>query len=314
MNIHGRQLSIIAIVLPVLLLAMAAPARSQNPDDLYVRVGGMVSDTDGGDKNEGVWHLLALTFGKSFVGRWSMRDCGYFTLSSLDDKFEDAATVGWRVEITPLRVRDRAVSFRLRWVRALDNSKEWTPPREDVELTLRPGETRTIDRIAVPPGAKTMDDKPCKTTAALLQVSVGYSPWEDADPRLVTADLWLIERLPNGAERSLPVSIRAVPNRASPFYFDSIVEGSSALDIFGEVTARVEKDGLEIALETRSRNRMNTPPSGSSGPSWPTQWLQSVVHLKPQEIVEVALPKLGRGGGPFGDRVFPIRIRARQLR
>jgi hypothetical protein len=36
--------------------------------------------------------------------------------------------------------------------------------------------------------------------------------------------------------------------------------------------------------------------------------------VKPEEIVEVRLPKLDAGAGPFSGREFSIRIRARQLR
>ena len=53
----------------VLLLLTAAPARSQNPDDLFIRVGGYVSSTLGGERNEGIHHSVAQTMGKTFVAR-----------------------------------------------------------------------------------------------------------------------------------------------------------------------------------------------------------------------------------------------------
>ena len=42
--------------------------------------------------------------------------------------------------------------------------------------------------------------------------------------------------------------------------------------------------------------------------------MNSVIHLKPEETVEVGLPKLEDSADPFANRVFSIRIRARQLR
>ena len=42
----------------------------------------------------------------------------------------------------------------------------------------------------------------------------------------------------DGTERSQPLSVRGLPNRPIPFYFDGIVDGSLSLDIFGRLVAR----------------------------------------------------------------------------
>ena len=69
--------------------------------------------------------------------------------------FAEGATTGWRVHITPLGMSDGAVRFRLQWIRALDTGKEMSAKSEDVELTLRPGESRSLDSVSVPPDKNT---------------------------------------------------------------------------------------------------------------------------------------------------------------
>ena len=61
---------------------------------------------------------------------------------------------------------------------------------------------------------------------------------------------------------------------------------------------------MAVAVETRSR-------WDASG-LWRS--VESVIQLKPSETVEIRLPKLADSAGPFANREFSIRIRARQLR
>jgi hypothetical protein len=157
--------------------------------------------------------------------------------------------------------------------------------------------------VSIQPGAKTSDSRPCNVSSVSVRVNVDHYPWEERERRVVTADLWLVEHLSSGKENSQPLSIRGLPNRAIPFYFDSIVNGNGSLDIFGRVVARVGNGAMEFAVQTRSR--------------WGDSYgkvLNSSISLKPEEIVEIQLPKLGADAGPFGNRVFSIRVRGRQLR
>jgi len=48
--------------------------------------------------------------------------------------------------------------------------------------------------------------------------------------------------------------------------------------------------------------------------SGPQRSVKSDIQVKPAETVEIRLPMLGDGAGPFAKRAFSIRIRARQLR
>ena len=88
-----------------------------------------------------------------------------------------------------------------------------------------------------------------------------------------------------------------------PFYFDSILDANVSLDVFGRVMARTGGSAVSVSLVTRSR--------------WSEDWgrsLNSTVEVKPQEVVEVRLPKLDAEAGPFANRDFSIRLRVEQLR
>jgi hypothetical protein len=314
----GITMRMAAIAVGVLIVPLAAldAARSQTFDDVQVVVRGYELRANGGEHSEVSFSTGPVVVGTSESGVFSVRGCGLFGVSSGSSSFMEEAATGWRVEVTPLRVVNHAVTFRLRWLRALDNTKGFTPAGGDVELTLKRGESRPIDSVPVPTGAKTLDGGPCKVSATSLRVSVDYYPDEQFDQRLVAADLWLIERLPRGGDRTQSLALRGLPNRPMPFYFDSIVEGTISLDIHGQVVARPEKTAMAVTLQTRSRwgdNPLPTGPYRTAGNS-EQRWVESMIQVKPGETVEVGLPKLGAGAGPFANRVFSIRIRARQLR
>jgi hypothetical protein len=269
----------------------------------------------GGEKPVGVWRSTGpLVIGKPTTSTISVGDhCEGFMVSSAGEVGENATTA-WNVEVTPIRVVRDAVTFRLRWVRfaaikqqfdqvPLDSSQAFRMPNEDIELTLRPRESWPMDSVRVATGTKMVDGRTCRGSAS-IRVSVDAYPSEEVDRRLVVADLWLIERLSNGKEtpRSQTLSVRGVPGRPVPFYFDGIVDGNVSLDIYGSLIARLESGAMAVSIETRSR-------WGNNGPA---RSVESVTQVRPEEIVEIQLPKLG--AGPFVNRDFSIRIRARQLR
>ena len=302
---------IMALGALILNLAIAGTARAQTFSDLVVQLGGYSLSIDGGEKAKGVWLSTGpVVIGRATTGTFSVGGCAAFAVSS-DGSFREDATTAWRVEVTPLRVIRHAVTVRLRWVRPLDPSKAMTIPTHDVELTLRPGESWPIDSVPVPPGLKDFNGRPCRATAASVRISVDHHPSEGLDRRLIEADLWLIERLPDGSERSQALSVRGVPNRPFPFYFDTIVDGKLPLDIFGELVARPESEALEVSIETRSRWG---EPSDWGRVLGPGQLVKSAIRVNPKEIVEVRLPRISEGSGRFANREFAIRIRARQVR
>jgi hypothetical protein len=286
-------------------------AAAQTPDEVQVSVAGFELGATGAEKPAGVTFLTGpLTIGQQAAAMFWVSSCGYLSLKvGPPYSFPENATAGWRVEITPLKVVNHAVTFRLRWVRALDRSStSFEPPREDIELTLKPGESRPIDSVpVVQTGVKTFDGKPCTTKAASLRVSADFP---DMDRRLVGADLWLVERLSNGQERTQAQSIRGPFNRAIPFYFDSVVDGAKRVDIFGKLVADPVQGGFEIKVEA-IRALPNTDPEWGYHAA---RWFRSTLHIKPNEVVDVALPSQDDPERTFNDRTFSIRIKPRQIR
>jgi hypothetical protein len=236
-----------------------------------------------------------------------MSGCGNFAVTIPPNPFQEGATTGWRVEVTPLKVVNHEVTFRLRWVRALNNGTGFSTPGEDIEVTLRPGESRPIDSVPiVQTSATTVDGRPCGTKAASLRVVADFP---ESDRRLIGADVWLVERLPNGKEQSQLQSLRGLPHREMPFYFDSVADGTNRLDIFGKVVADLKQGAIDVTLET-IRARAEPGQDGYQS----AQWFRSSLHLKPNEIVDVALPKPNDKAGVDAIRVFSLRIQAKQIR
>jgi hypothetical protein len=142
---------------------------------------------------------------------FSFAECRRFHITHAPDTFRKEADAGWRVEITPLKVVDYAVTFRLHWMREIDRTGE--RPGETVEVTLKPGESRPIDTVQIAAGTKDSAGRPCDMKTASLRVSADFPEF---DRRLIGADIWLVERLPNGKERSQQQSIRGLPHRPIP--------------------------------------------------------------------------------------------------
>jgi hypothetical protein len=301
---------------------VAGAAHAQTFNDLQIRLGAFTLSNDGGEKPLGVWFSTGpVAIGKPAISTFSFGNtCEAFAVSS-DGSLREDATTAWKIELTPVRVVADAVTFRLRWVRvaglrqqlnqlSMDAGKALGVPTDDIQLTLRPGESWPLATVPVPAGARTVDGRPCGSTSS-IRASVDNYPWEEDDRRLVVAELWLVERLASGSEvpRSQPLSVRGLPNRPFRFYFDSIVDGSVTLDIYGILVSRLETGALAISVETRSRWA-----PGSPNFSGPQRSVNSEIQVKPAETVEIRLPLLGDGAGPFAKRAFSIKIRARQLR
>ena len=314
--------SVSVFVLVAQLIAVAA-ARAQTADDVEVAVGVVEVETNGAGKLAGGYLSTGPVSKEATAqGRFSVRSCGGFSIEAGNEgPFADGATTGWRVQITPLGMNGDAVTFRLRWIRALDSGREMSPKSEDIELTLRPGESRAMDMVAVPPDKTTgrrcpvTDNrgKQIELSRVGLQVSVEYTPHESLERRLVGVDLWLIERMPGRAERSQSLSVRALPHREVPFYFDAITENNLSLEVLGHVAASLDRGAISLALQTRS----HWGPAvfdWRDGKRAPIRYVDSRLRLKSGETIEVALPRLEGSAGPFAARSYAIRIRARQLR
>lgn len=295
----------------VLVITSIVPAAAQAPADtvgLTVFIRGYTTAINGAETASGVTYNALAIPGQAVTGTMGARGCGYFAASSRDGALEKAE-VGWRLAITPTRVEDGTVTFRLRWSRVIDRLSDGAGPSPsgDLELTLKLGESRPLDSIPVPRDAMTFDGKPCGKSLATLRVGIEPHPIEQYDRRLIATDVWLVERLAGGKERTELVSMRSLPNRSVSFYFDSIRDRETSLDIYGQLLTTLDGDAIELAIETVSR-------WDSKPPAYPYRWLQSRVRVRPEEVVDVPLPKLGKEAGSFGDRSFSLRVRARRIR
>jgi hypothetical protein len=293
------------------LLFLLAPgiAQAQATNDLRIIVGGFQLTSNGAEKAVGVSRVIDLGWvpvGKPVASVFSMFGCGYFAATVPPETFEKNADAGWRIELTPTKVAvDHAVTFRIRWTRALDTGKGFTPIGEDLELTLKPGESRPLDSVAVPATAKTTNGEPCTVKSGSLRLSVEFDAF---DRRLFGADVWLVERLASGKEESQLQSVRAIPHQKVPFYFDSISDGTTRYDLFGSLVAELKDGGILIEIEAvRAR-----PDSGQDGYQ-SARWFRATVRAKPGETVEVALTPRNKEE-ELANRVFSLRIRAKQIR
>jgi hypothetical protein len=157
-----------------------------------------------------------------------------------------------------------------------------------------------------------------------LSVGVVHWPEPDRDRRLLAVDFWLVERLPDGTERSQPLSFRGLYNQPIPFYFDAMTEGSNTLDVFGDLQISPGRENIEIKMTTRSRvinlKPGPAPPGYPVGMPWPVQYVglkTATLQLVPNEVVSVLLPPVGNGttdAATFAARALSFRIRVRQIR
>ncbi len=298
----------------------AGLAQAQTPNDLQIRLGAYTSNTDGGEKPVGVWFSTGpVVIGKRVTSTFSVGNaCDAFSVSS-GGSLRDDAISAQKIEVTPTRVVGDAVTFHLRWQESfiqMDGDRQSLkfsddfPAPNDIELTLRPGESWQVFRLPNLRLDRNFHIDPCWARTS-IRVSVDNYPWEENERRLIVADLWLVERLPDGSEaqRSQPLSVRGLPNRPSRFYFDSIADANATLDLYGTLVSRLENGVIAVSVETRSRW---TP--GARNFSGPQRSVKSNIQVKPAETVEIRLPLLGNEAGPFAKRAYSIRLRARQLR
>ena len=314
------------LAIGILILQLLGPgaATAQAPEELTVQVSAHLTRANGAEDPPGMFLSTAplnqTTAGSG--GRFSVQKCGASSLQGrADGPFEPDVITGWRVQMMPIRVIDGAATFRLKWTRAIDNGRESNAKSEDVELTMRPGESRGIDAAAIPIDPATgrrcaiwdNHGKQVEYSSFALRVSVAYRTWEFQERRLMGADLWLIERLPGGGERTQSLTLRGLPHRAIPFYFDAIRDQALALEIFGSLVIRPENEAINVELDTNSR-------WGPVAFDWrerktlPIRASESRMRVAPGETVELTLGKLDAGAEPFSSRRYAIRIQVQQLR
>jgi hypothetical protein len=226
----------------------------------------------------------------------------------------------WTVQVTPTGRAGDAVTFRVQWTRSRENGKP-SAVGDDVQLTLRPGQSLSLDIM------RQSADAPTTPSFCAMYLSVGVIHWPepDRDRRLVGVDLWLVERLPDGKERSQSLPLRGLYNQPIPFYFDTLTEGTKTLDVFGELQIAPGGRPSELRITTRSRVVDLKPPPPPlkypPGMPWPLPpyigSTTATLQVAPDEVVSVMLPPVGNGttdAAIFAARALSFRIRVRPIR
>jgi hypothetical protein len=287
----------------VILLAFAADARAQTDgvERFAINVEASTISAPGGEEVRVGGGANPNEPGTTARHGFSLRPdgCTWFVSRGV----QTDADLGWAVEITPLRVVNDAVTFRLAWARTRDEGKTSTQPRREMELTLRAGESMPLDSVYRPCAGQP------RTIGQSLRAKVVRYPDPDYDRRLVALDLWLVEKLQDGSERSQPLSLRGLYHQPIAFYFDSITQGPLTLDIFGEVTTSPADRTSDVKIVTRSRIFDPGQPPGRPFPRETT----ATLRMTPGEVVSVQLPQVADSSA-FATRALSLRIKVRQLR
>jgi hypothetical protein len=296
------------------LLAWPRCAAAQTFDQLRIDVEGNTIGPDGGERPNVFVSSGPIVIGKTTsAGFAKLPDmCGFWGGPTL----RPGAESGWSVDVTPRKVDGDAVTFRVRWVRSRHEGKDSSSPAGDLEWTMRPGESLPLDSLPLAATA-TMPSERCQVRAMSIRVAVSHWPRTEDDRRLVVTDLWLIDRQPGGAERSQALSVRGLFNHPTQFYFDTVTDGGVSLDLFGEFRVAPDGSSMVMKLETRSRLTQNGRSSTilRDGAMMRARQVESVIQLKPGEVVAVELPRLSENdSGAFANRTFSIRVQSRQLR
>jgi hypothetical protein len=329
------KLSVPALIVLLLQSAGSRPADAHGGGDLRIFVSVAVGRAEGGDRRAVAGAIDPGAIGKTV--RWAFSrqtdQCGMGVrgepvgdgdLRHASDGTAKNIYSAWAVQVTPTRWAGDAVTFRLQWRRTRDNGKPSTIG-DDSEWTLRPGQSLSLDLMPQSPDAPG-PLRSCKEEmkALSLSVALNHDPEPNQDRRLIAVDLWLVQRLPNGKERSQPLSLRGLYNQPIAFYFDTLTESTKTLDVFGDLQISPREWTTEIKITTRSRvvdlKPGPPPPNYPTGMPWPLPNMGSTtatLQLAPGEVVSVPLPPVGRGGtdaAVFAARALSFRIRVRQIR
>lgn len=323
---------VIPLIVVLVHYAGFAQVDAQYVDGLRIVVGVSVGRLDGGDRRSTAGTVDTDSIGKTARIAFSRLtgECGLSVrpepvgdLGQASDGTTKNVYSAWAVQVTPTGRPGEAVTFRFQWKRTRDNGKASTVS-DDTVLTLRPGQSLSVD--VMPQSADASEPRgSCGIKSLSLSVAVERDPEPDQDRRLLGVELWLVERLPDGKERSQPLSLRGLYNQPIPFYFDTVTESTKALDIFGDLQVSPGGQTTAIKITTRSRvvdlKRGLPPPGYPVGRSWPpVHYVGSTtatVQLAPDEVVAVPLPPVGNGKtdtAAFAARALSFRMRVRPIR
>jgi hypothetical protein len=304
MNMRGL------LLIPLILrTGIQAPEAAPPVDELRILVSAYTIGAEGGERpNVGFGGPgRGLVMGQTQRSAFSQMPtlCAFNVRSAETHRgLNQGAVGGWTIDVTPIRVVDRTVSFHVSWTRFGDDGK--TPAeRGDLEATLRPGESLPIDVVQLSPRVREMLPASCDIVATSARVGVEYRTSPTWDRRLLETDVWLIEHLPNGTERNQHTQVRGQFNVPTSFFFDDIATADGVLDIGGTFTILQMAGYVELTVEPWSRV-VDSARDTSMVTKAP---LRS--RLKPVDVLSIELPPIKALTAP---RTFSLRIQTKQIR
>ena len=177
-----------AIALAVVLLLCAGPwpVRAQDANPLRILVEVKVGRQDRGDRRSTGGYVDPGATGKTQTFAFSRLEgqCGTGVgpkpLGDVGEAFDGTMKKvysAWLVHVTPTTQAGEAVTFRVQWTRIRDNGKPSTVA-DDAELTLRPGESLSLD---VMPQSPEPSEPPPGCVVKALSLSVGVVHWPEPE-------------------------------------------------------------------------------------------------------------------------------------
>jgi len=135
----------------------------------------------------------------------------------------------------------------------------------------------------------------------------------DYDRSLLSTDLWLVDRLPDGSERSQQLRLRGRLGQSQPFFFDDIVESGIALDIFGEFVAQAGNGTIDLKASVHRRLTRLTADKDPAGP-FKFGVADFDLRLPPDHVIAFELPAGGTDQGAFAKHALSLRVNTRLIR
>lgn len=225
-------------------------------------------------------------------------------------EIDPGAQLGWNVLVIPKAVKADVVVLTVTWTRERSHKVE---ERGSTELMMRPGDVVPLDV------AETPEKRPgCHITSAELDLELDPVEWAketDGNASLVSTDMWLVRRLPNGQDQTEQLNVRGALNEEVPFYFTDLKSGDLLLSVFGKIRARARDSG-GIAIEF-SAARYLTFPTTAMERGFTTLPPRSgpLVFDSDQEVVSVEFPlSTNPNWKDLGSQPLSIRIKTRRIR
>lgn len=295
-------------VLVALLIAQSSAAASQSPSppgELKVVLAAPIYQPDGGVTAV----TTTLSAGEPNVVHVYGKRSVCETATSGAAEPTDAG-FGWRVASKTVSLTDSLVQVSVDWRRVWDRGRKLTNgPSGTVQLKLHPGARIPLDHIPNPAASDA-----CRAVGLGLEVRLARTaPTPPVDSALVPlgstaggaspidADIWLVQRLPSGAEQTHHQKMR-LDTRGGSFSFAPVKVSGDRGEVDVEILGSFQRyrspvgEYLYVTV-TRAITGESMPPAGARAGNG------TMIPLPgPEQVLALEIPGPGspRGGGGRG--------------